>query len=127
MSLKLSATIALAVSIGACAPEEPQALPTNDFVGCYRATGSPSFDISATALRVEDGPTVPLHFEMRRVGLVLAVPLKGEVNSGRLTFSNVRENYNYRAFQRGNDRAIRIIGSETPVVYTRTSIKPCPM
>lgn len=128
MNAKLSATIVGIFFLSACELEAPDALPVEKYVGCYRASEAPDLNLLPDAIHINAGPTAPFRVEMRKVGLVLAVPLVSEVNRGFLTFSKANDYYFYRILPHGADHSIQVVTSSgTTVTYNRTSLEPCPV
>jgi hypothetical protein len=113
--------------IGGCFDfKEPKAQDATQIYGCYGAPGAPSLAITSHGMVLADaGLDVPFHYEFRKVGAVLRVPLIAQRMNGKYAFQRSDDHF-YRIIQSASGPTIRVAFSDGVVFdYRRQSTNEC--
>jgi len=101
--------LALVATVTACSDfPEPETLDAAPLYGCYVATGSPTFAVTAKGVRITGaGAAIPYRYETHKIGAVLKMPVVAEVVGGKSTFQRSEDHF-YRVLFVEGQPVIRV-------------------
>ena len=122
--------VTLVAAVAACSDfPEREALDATPIYGCYIASGSPTFIVKSTGVRIAGAKkTIPFRYEMHKIGAVLKIPIEADVVGGKNIFQQSDDHF-YRVIFSGGQPIIRVaFGKEGYLSdYVRYPANDCEM
>lgn len=125
---KLLTILPIGLIVAGCTDfDEPATVDPSPVVGCYVAPEAPSLSVQSNGVRIDESPAVlPFHYEQRKVGMVLEIPMVASDDRGEFEI-RAGDKHFYRVLMTNDGPMIRVAAYPDGTLrqYKRRSQNPC--